>query len=141
MGVFVPHERFSLIWTRHHNPQRTADGTHMETSSGGFLACHTYCKTGHQVLMSSLRIRDTCTCCPAQQNATELSLSGHRLGSVATGAETEPRSHACEANALPHWTIDAIEINTFQLTNIHNLINLDLLSELVNYPDMISHIF
>ena len=53
-GVFVPFEKFSLIWRRHHYRGRVTNFDLIVCSAlvaieqwGGCLACYTYCDTGH----------------------------------------------------------------------------------------------
>ena len=63
-------------------------------SSEGSLACHTYCDMGLLYIISSPRIRDTHNCCRAFGSGAVTTCFYDQPG-------IEPRSPACEANALP----------------------------------------
>ena len=59
---FVPIETFSLIWWRHHCRCRAAFdvcSALMAIEQSGFLACHTKGDTGHLLIWSYPRTRDT----------------------------------------------------------------------------------
>ena len=65
LGVFVPLEKFSLLWRRHHYRWRAAHfnmcSDLMAIEQWGSLACHTYSDTDIHLYWSSSKTRDTHT--------------------------------------------------------------------------------
>ena len=98
----VPLENFSLIWRRHHCRWRLQILTYARhswpMSSEGSLTCHTHCDTGLSFIMVISEDPWHSHLLPSvwQWSCHYLLL---RLRSVRPGIE--PRSPACEANALP----------------------------------------
>ena len=105
LEFYFPFENFSLIWRHHHASEGLQILTYTQhswswlISSDGSLACHTYCDTGHPLIMVISK---------DPWHSYQLPMFGS--GTVTTCFKdwlSNTKSFACEANALTDCTIAA----------------------------------
>ena len=80
LEFYVSLENFSFMWTRHHYLWRTAYFDLLPLNGEGSFACYTYCDTRHQFIIiywSSLKTRDTHTCCRAFRSGAVITCSNN----------------------------------------------------------------
>ena len=96
--IFAPLENFSLIWSyRWRAAKFDLYSELMDIDHWRFLACHTYCDTGHRFIFSSPRTRDI-----------HNSYRALSIGAVITcfttcirrGCDSKTQPFACEVTAL-----------------------------------------